>query len=668
MKKLRIILQSKILILFLISITTIVVLINTNKKSFNSNKLGSNKTITGIITNISFTEYNKVLEIEDTVIYTNFDTDFLLGQKIECTGIVSLPKQNTNFYLFNYRNYLKSKKIFYQMEAECIVLKEKVAVIHIIKNSIINRIEKLKSKGYLKSFILGTTSDINNEVLNNYRNNGISHLLAISGMHVSFLVGLFTIFKRKYLLFLILIFYLFLANFPISMIRAVIFFILVMINKKTKLNLSTIILFIYFTIFILWWNPYLVYSTGFLYSFIISFYLILFSKIFNNKNKILSIWTLPLVVFLITIPINMMTNFSLNLLSPIYNIIFVPIVSIILFPISFLVFMFPILDNGYYFVWTALEEISANLLSINIVFCYISFYIFILYYLIITFILHKLTNKEYKYIGLIFIILLFHYFYPNFRDYGFIQMLDIGQGDSIIVSYPRNKLNILIDTGGTINNERSRYVNNITIPTLYSLGIKKLDYLIITHGDADHAGEAIELLKNIKVNKVLFNSGKITELESDIINYLNKNKIEYSFISEEIITHNNIKLYFINATNYDNENEDSLILLLKIKNFISLFMGDSGISSEKKILEEYNLSSVDILKVGHHGSKNSSSEYFINSVNPRIALISAGKNNLYGHPHKEVLNNLHFCDTYITSTHGAIKVRIDKDVLVTKVR
>lgn len=644
------------------------VLINVSRKSFNSNKLGSNKIITGTITNISSNDYKKILEMGNTVIYTDFDNNFLLGQKVECIGTISLPKQNTNFYLFNYRNYLKSKKIFYQMEAECVVTKEKVSFLYKTKNNIVNRIEKLRSKGYLKSFILGSTSDIDSDVLDSYRNNGISHLLAISGMHVTFLVGLFIIFKRKYLLIPILIFYLFLANFPISMIRTILFFVLNMLNKKINLNLSTSILFIYFTMFILWWNPYLIYNIGFIYSFIITFYLILFSKLFNSKSKIKNICILPLFIFLITIPINIMNNFSLNILTPVYNLIFVPIVSTILFPISFLVFIFPILDKGYYFIWTILESVSSNLLSIDIVFCYIPFYIFAGYYIIITFILHKLLSNEYKYIGIIFIILILHYFYPNFRNYGVIQMLDVGQGDSIIISYPNNNLNILIDTGGLINSNQSKYVNNITVPTLKSLGIKKLDYLIITHGDADHAGETMYLLEKVKVKKVLFNSGSLSDLEIEIIKYLEENKIEYSFISEELVNHNNIQLYFLNSVNYNNENEDSLVLLFKIKGFISLFMGDAGINSENKILKEYNLSTVDILKVGHHGSKNSSSEYFINSVNPDIALISAGKNNFYGHPHKEIINNLQFCDTYITSTHGAIKIKIDKKVLVTKVR
>lgn len=669
--KLKIILQSKSIILVTIFLTTLMVIIKINKVNYQ--EIGNQKVITGIITSISKNEYNSVLEINNVIINTKLEHSFILGQKVKCIGVITLPNTNTNFHLFNYRNYLLSKGIYYQMnDSICNIIIGNVSISYKIKNFITNRINNFKSKEYLKAFIIGDATGIDDKVLTSYRSNGISHLFAISGMHITFIVGILSFMKKKYFLVIFLLFYLFLANFPISMIRAVIFFILMKININIKLNMSTIVLFFYFTVFLIWINPYYIYNTGFIYSFIISFYLILFSELLNSR-KYLNIFLIPIIVFIITIPINIQTNFYLNFLTPLLNIIFIPIVSTVLFPMSFIVFLFPFLDSGYYFLWILIENFSifiANTIYINMIFCNINFYAFIGYYAIITFTMHKISKNEYKYISILFITLFIHSNYIYIRNYGIIQMLDVGQGDSIIISYPNNKLNILIDTGGNIfrDTNKSTITEPIIIPSLYSLGIKKLDYLILTHGDFDHVGETIYLLNKFKVKNVLFNEGKINKIENEIIEYLIINKINYSFISEKTISYNGIDLMFLNSKNLFDENEDSLVLFSSIKNYSYLFMGDSSIETENKILLEYKLNNVDILKVGHHGSKSSSSKNFIENIKPTVALISVGKNNLYRHPHKEVLENLQFCDTYMTSIHGAVRIKIDNRMLVNKVR
>ena len=164
------------------------------------------------------------------------------------------------------------------------------------------------------------------------------------------------------------------------------------------------------------------------------------------------------------------------------------------------------------------------------------------------------------------------------------------------------------------------------------------------------------------------NSGNDTEEERKIIAYLEEKKIPYEKISVGTISRKGIPIQFLNSVKIENENEDSLVCYLKIKNFSILLMGDSGHFVEKELLQEYNLPTVDILKVGHHGSKYSSSLEFISKISPSFCLISAGQNNRYGHPHKEALENLQFCDTYITSIDGAIKIKVGKSMRVTKVR
>ena len=175
------------------------------------------------------------------------------------------------------------------------------------------------------------------------------------------------------------------------------------------------------------------------------------------------------------------------------------------------------------------------------------------------------------------------------------------------------------------------------------------------HGDYDYMGEAINLVENFKVEKVIFNCGVFNDLEQELIKELDKKKIKYYSCIKKLNIDNN-KLYFLQTKEYDNENDNSNVIYFKYGTFKFLFMGDAGI--EKDILEKYNISDVYVLKVGHHGSKTSSSIEFINEINPKYSIISVGKNNRYGHPNKEVLNNLDNSKIYRTDEDGSILFKI----------
>ena len=173
------------------------------------------------------------------------------------------------------------------------------------------------------------------------------------------------------------------------------------------------------------------------------------------------------------------------------------------------------------------------------------------------------------------------------------------------------------------------------------------------HGDYDHMGEAINLVEKFEVEKVIFNCGEFNDLEKELIRVLNKKKIKYYSCIKELNVDNN-KLYFLNNKDYGNENDNSNIIYTELNNHKFLFMGDAGVEVEEDLIEKYNLMDIDILKVGHHGSKTSSSEEFINKINPKYSVISVGKNNRYGHPNKEVLNNLDDSKIYRTDKDGSI--------------
>ena len=170
-------------------------------------------------------------------------------------------------------------------------------------------------------------------------------------------------------------------------------------------------------------------------------------------------------------------------------------------------------------------------------------------------------------------------------------------------------------------------------------------------------GEAINLVNNFKVEKVIFNCGEFNDLEQELIKVLNKKKIKYYSCIKELNVDNN-KLYFLQSKEYDNENDNSNVIYTELNNYKFLFMGDASTITEKEIIDKYNLPDIDVLKVGHHGSKTSSSKEFINEINPKYSIISVGKNNRYGHPNKEVLNNLEKSRIYRTDIDGSIMFKI----------
>jgi len=152
-------------------------------------------------------------------------------------------------------------------------------------------------------------------------------------------------------------------------------------------------------------------------------------------------------------------------------------------------------------------------------------------------------------------------------------------------------------------------------------------------------GEAINLVENFKVEKVIFNCSEFNELEQDLIKVLDKKKIPYYSCIKELNIDNN-KLYFLNNKDYGNENDNSSVIYTELNNHKFLFMGDAWINVEEDLIKKYNFKDIDVLKVGHHGSRTSSNKAFINEISPKYSIISVGKNNRYGHPNKEVLENL----------------------------
>ena len=613
----------------------------------------------------------------DTLLEKNeFLEKIELGDYVLLTGNLKEPNENTIFNLFNYKNYLKNENIFYLFEIDKInFIKRNDKIRYKIKNYIISLIENNANKEYLYTFVLGNNKYLNNDIKESYRKNGISHLFAISGMHVSLLsliiLKILDKFRFKhFVVLLIIIFYMFLTNFQPSIIRAGIMYVLIYINKLFKLNINNINLMILLLSISLLIDNKIIYKIGFQYSYLISFSLILTNNRIKKSNyKLLFI---SFIAFLVSLPITINNFYEINLLSIFLNIIFVPIISTFIFPLSILSIFLPI-DNYLKIFITIFENTSLFFSKVNFFVLILEKMNLILFFLFLILIIYIIKGIiKFKYIRILFIfILLFIHNNINYLDSNFkITFIDVGQGDSILIKMPNSKSNILIDTGGVqnyikedwIKKDETNYISNNIISYLKSIGIKSLDYLIITHGDFDHMGEAINLVNNFKVEKVIFNCGTYNDLEKELIKVLDKKRIKYYSCIKELDIDKN-KLSFLQTKEYDNENDNSNVIITEFNGYKFMFMGDASVTTEKEIMNKYNLADIDVLKVGHHGSRTSSGEEFIDEINPNYSIISVGKNNRYGHPNKEVLDSLEDSKIYRTDEDGSIMFRIKNNKL-----
>ncbi len=671
MKKLKMILQSRYIFKILTILILIITIIYTKYYPFKSVFNTNDTEFIGIVEDyiIKDNQIKISLKSKERIIVTYKYTSKVFnnlsyGDKIKVTGVLKEPSTNNIFNNFNYKKYLYNKKIYYIIEASKIdKIQNNNNHIYTIKNLLYTRINSLKSSNYIKALLFGDNK-LDKEIKTSYQINGISHLFSVSGFHINFITSIIYFYldrvtynkKIKYItvdIFLVL--YLLLCN-TTSLLRCTVMNILLSINHLLKLNIKKIDIVLLTLILCIIINPFIIYDIGFIYSYTISFFLILYKNKYKTNNKLLKIIYISLISFLVSLPINIYTSYEINFLSIILNIIIVPIVSLILLPLSLLTLIFPILDNILYLITSILEKISLYTSNINIfkqVLSKPSIILIIIYYLVIILILSK--NKHYY---LILILLIFHKTIPLYNSNLEVVMFDVGEADSMLISTPSKKVNILIDTGRGID------INNIII-YLKSIGISKLNYLIITHGDEDHIGGALYLIDNFKVDNVILNKGDYTELEVELITHLKNKNIKYTNNINKIPLLGSY-MYLLNTKKFSNENDNSIVTYFEYQKYKFLFMGDSSSKTEEYLINNYNLTNISFLKVGHHGSNTSSSPLFINKITPKVSLISVGRNNFYHHPNKEVLTNLSNSVIYRTDINKSIKIKINNKVKITK--
>ena len=578
------------------------------------------------------------------------------GVSLKIKGDLEVPSNNTIPNTFNYKKYLLNKGIRYRLVIDSIVvIDNNIGVIYSLKNIINNRIDNIDNTGYMKAFILGIKDDIDDEVYTSYQKIGITHLFALSGMHVGLLSGIIlkilkkaSIIKKYILINIILVIYGFIVGYPSSIKRCILFFIFNSINKIFKLDISTfkILLLVIFSLIIYEYK--IIYDIGFIYSICTVGGIILCNNYINHDNKLISSFRLSVVAFIFSLPISLSSFYEVNLLSIIYNMIFVPYVSIIVYPLSLISFIIPGLSFIFSLSVKLLEVCSSYLSTIRYFSIYLDFNMLeiIIYYLVTIFMFYK---NEYRLSILLILIVIIDIMIPYLDCNGYVYFFDVGQGDSSLVISPYRKDIILIDTGGSLN----YHVSDNVISFMKSIGIRSIDLLILSHGDSDHALEVDNIFKDINIKCLNTNLGDFNELE------INAMKLIDTCLYEP----KNMVLKYLNYDVYDNENDNSLLTYMNIYNTSILSLGDASSKVEDSLINKYKLSNIDIFKLSHHGSKTSSSYYFLNSIKPNIAVISSGRNNKFKHPSKETIDTLNKLSiNYLnTQNEGSIEFIIDRD-------
>ncbi len=615
-------------------------------------------TLTGKVSKVVLNEgkVSFVLNAKENIQMFYYD-DFNLndGDKVTVDVVISTPSKNTVPNTFNYQKYLYNNGIYK------VGTVNKIKIVNKNKN-ILNNLKSMLSKRvsfnpYLKLFILGDKKGIQ-ESYNYYKDIGVAHLLAISGMHV----GVFVSIMRKILFFLskksqnffisgVLLFYAFITGFTASILRVVVYFIINNINKDFDFKLPRIKVFLLSLYLLILINPFFITNVGFLYSFACFFTMIIINK-YLHKNYFKNLVIITFYMTLFTLPITVSLNYEINLMVFISNFLLIPFVSYILFPFALVTVLFNFLNPLFTFLTYIMEKVAYYLSLSNftkIIIPKTSIVLIIVYYVLLIFFIY--FNKK-RYLVMLVILIIFIKIIPFFNPNTNIIFLDVSQGDSMLYITKSQKKVYLFDTGGI----RNKNVSDNTLTYLKSMGISKIDYLILTHGDFDHCGDAENVINKFKVKNVIFNNDGFKTIEKNIINILDKKSISY-YQSKDVSLPN---IKFLNYKLFDNENDNSIITLINESGIKFLLMGDAGKNPENAIMSKYNLKNITFLKVGHHGSNTSSGKTFINYIKPIYSIISVGKKNRFGHPKEEVLDTLKNTKIYRTDYNGSIQVLINK--------
>lgn len=535
------------------------------------------------------------------------DNDLEIGDVIKVDGIVKELDMHAIESHFDFKNYLNNNGIYYEFSVGKM---EKILSLFFpikkISMFLTNKYDQLTSE-LAKSLVFGYSSKTINNL---FSNNSFRYMLTLNSSILAFemylIVNLFKKVKSKVIKIIISIIgsLLFILLFYKKALLKFLFFMIAKKLRKEKrlslVKLSELILLIYLII-----SPFNFYSYGIWYTLIIINYFNLYLK--KEKNK-------AIYMAILLIILNYMFNGYIPISLSIMRIILQPIILIYEIIVMLLMFI-PIHINLATYsksvIWLlniaknfdfSFYPIDSLVLKIVIIVMYIVF----LYFVNIKY------NKFSKNIFLTMSLILTIFSFPiNNYIYDYLYAIDVGQGDCSLIVH-KNKT-ILIDTGGLTYED---IAVTTLIPFFKKIHVNKIDYVICSHSDHDHIG-ALDSLKQLMEVKNIINE-----------------RSQFPLNVHDLIFEN------LNNYDYKNENDSSLVNKFTFMNLTFLYMGDASTTIEKEIVNDYDLSDVDIIKLGHHGSSTSTSEEFLDAATPKEVIISLGHNNYYGFPNKVVLERL----------------------------
>lgn len=617
-------------------------------------------------------------------------------EKLEYGSIIKINAQYTeatrdrNYGGFNYKAYLRTKKIYgiFNVEDVEIVKNGSDNIIIKLRKYIKSKLrEKLKKENseLAISLIVGDRSHISSKVEDNFKKANLMHMLAISGAHFSYVILIATFISNRLqhkrlgqlIQIIAIIFFMNLTGNTASVVRAGIMSILLIgssICKRQNDSLNNIAISAIIQIIN---NPYIIFDSGFMLSYSGVLGIILFYKKISEHIHFKSIaLTISANIFIIPIMIyNFHTISGSFIISNICASWLLGIIIILEFislciPIKLLYMILDLLIM----MLRKIAEICANISFAQMyVPRYAIFFVIVIYILIFC---RKLKCKKYVYsfltIGVS--ILLIVNFTDVYQDRMRINFIDVGQGDSCLIRYKGT--NIMIDSGGSLskNKDGKSYDigENVLNNYLLNRGITRLDYIMASHFDEDHSQGFIFLLKNMKVKNVIISEQyKTSSIYEQFKQICKKQNIQIIYVkSGDEIRIKDLAFKILHPKSKENQisenplNNNAIVCMVKYKNRRILFTGDIEKVAENEMVKEYtNGLKADILKVGHHGSKTSTTKEFLDLINPSVALIGVGQNNKFGHPNEDVIKRLEEknIQIYRTDEMGEISVIIDKN-------